>query len=143
MQQMLTALQPRLAPDEEPAVRDNAVGALARLVLAFRGTLPLSQIVPALVGSLPLTADAGENIPACRCLMALAQDADSRGHLGPHLPQVLAVMVRLLTPEGSEKLGATPELQAELRAFIQWLLGVAPELGAHLPQELGGTLPAQ
>ena len=138
MQAMLTALQPRLDGNEDPAVRDNAVGALARLVLAFGGSLPLAQIVPAIVTSLPLQADCGENIPSCRCLMALAQDENARGHLGPHMPQVLSVMATLANRENTDKL-ATAELQSEIMSFLEWLLSVAPEQKQYLPPELGGS----
>ena len=134
MQQMLTALQPRLDPSEDPSVRDNAIGALGRLVMAFGSALPLPQILPAIIGSLPLKADGGENIPACRCLMTLAQDAQARHLLGPHMPAILGAIATLLRPESLEKL-TTPELQVELAAFVQWLLQAAPEMAAHLPPE--------
>ena len=34
-------------------------------------------------------------------------------------------------------------LQGEMRAFLQWLLTAAPEVGVHLPPELGGSLGGQ
>ena len=142
MQQLLTALQPRLAADEDPAVRDNAIGALARLVLAFGNSLPLAQIIPAICSHLPLEADPGENIPASRCLMAVAQDAHSRPHLGPHLPKALSVFAKMIHPDSLDKY-ATAEVQTELKTFIQWLLSVAPEVAVHLPPELGGSKPAE
>ena len=118
MQAMLTALQPRLDGNEDPAVRDNAVG---RSQGWFRPILTLAQIVPAIVTSLPLQADCGENIPSCRCLMALAQDENARGHLGPHMPQVLSVMATLANRENTDKLATA----AAVRDYE--LLGVAAE----------------
>ena len=57
MQEILSTLQPRLAPDEDKSVRDNAVGALSRLVDAFTTRLPLGDILPGIVSSLPLTGE--------------------------------------------------------------------------------------
>ena len=143
MQDLLSALQPRLAPTEEDqSVRDNAVGALARLVLAFGATLPLASIVPAIMTHLPLRADPGENLPSVRCLMRAAQDEAARVHLAPHMQQLLKVLGELMTPaalveksNGPPPL-ATEELQNEIKEFLAWLIGVAPEMRASLPPEL-------
>ena len=113
-------------------MRDNAVGALGRLVLAFGATLPLGTIVPAIMSHLPLRADPGENTSAVRCLMRAAQDEGARAHLAPHLPQLLVVLGQLLATDASapKKPGepplCSPELQVEIREFLGWLLGVAP-----------------
>jgi hypothetical protein len=146
MQEILSALQPRLEASEEPSVRDNAVGALGRLVLAFGATLPLGTIVPAIMSHLPLRADPGENTSAVRCLMRAAQDEGARAHLTPHLPQLLVVLGQLLATDASapKKPGepplCSPELQVEIREFLGWLLGVAPELAQNLPPELAAAM---
>jgi hypothetical protein len=137
MQTLLTALQPRLA-DEEASVCDNGVASLARLVLAFGATLPLASILPAIVTRLPLRADSGENRTCCRALMRIAQDDAARAHLAPHVPQMLAAFSEMLMSEG-ERL-ATEELKGELRAFLIWIVGVAPELRASLPAALQQAL---
>ena len=137
MQTLLTALQPRLA-DEEASVCDNGVASLARLVLAFGATLPLSSMLPAIVNRLPLRADSGENRTCCRALMRVAQDDAARAHLAPLVPQVLAAFSEMLMSEG-ERL-ATEELKGELRAFLIWIVGVAPELRASLPAALQQAL---
>ena len=148
MQQILSAIQPRLDPSEEPSVRDNAVGALGRLVLAFGATLPLGSIVPAIISHLPLRADSGENLSAVRCLMRAAQDEAGRAHLAPHLPKLLGVMGTLLSAEGTapKKPGEPPlcpaELQPEIREFLSWLLSVAPETAQSLPPELMAVMQA-
>ena len=137
MQTILTALQPRLADTEDESVHDNAVSSLSRLVLAFGSALPLASLLPAIVGRLPLRADSGENLACCRAIMAVAQDEAARPGLAPHIPQVLGAFAELLT--SGDKL-ATPELQAEVRQFLSWLLGIAPDLRAHLPAELQQAL---
>lgn len=65
-QEILNVLQQRLEEGEDPAVRDNAVGALARLTSALGGKLPLDKIVPVIISSLPLQEDEGENVAAVR-----------------------------------------------------------------------------
>ena len=119
-------------------MRDNAVAALSRLVIAFGATLPLPSILPAIVGHLPLRADSGENLSCARALMRVAQDDSARAHLAPHVPQVLAAFSEMLLTPG-DKL-ATDELKAELRSFLTWLLGIAPDLRASLPVELQQAL---
>ncbi len=135
MQQILTALQPRLAADEEGSVRDNAIGALARLAMAFGASLPLPTIVPAIVAALPLREDPTENVPVMRCLMRLAHDEATRAHVTPHLAAVLGAIGQLLAKD--TKL-ATEELQAEMRAFVSWMVGsgLPPELQAAIPAGL-------
>ena len=137
LQTILTALQPRLADAEDPSVRDNAVGALSRLVLAFGATLPLDAIVGGIVSRLPLKADHGENGPAARALIKLAQADGTRPHLAPHLGGVLAAFGRLLTSDA--KL-STDALKAELRAFLKWLAGVAPDVCRSLPADVQAQL---
>ena len=134
MQAILTALQPRLAADEEHPVRDNAVGALGRLALAHGGALPLEGIVPAMLAQLPLTADCGENAPALRALMQLTHAEPTRAVMAPHVPALLSALGRglALSPAGEGKgekgevdlLGA--ELRAEVSLFLQWLASQVP-----------------
>jgi hypothetical protein len=133
MQRILTALQPRMAHDEEGSIRDNAVGALARLVLGAGSALPLPSIVPAIVTSMPLKDDAGENVPAARALMHLAKDDSTRSVLAPHLAIIVGTLSRLATMH-AKKLGSDA-LTAELRPFLEWLLTAAPELRQHVPPE--------
>ena len=125
-QEILSALQPRLAPDEDGSVRDNAIGALSRLVSAFGAKLPLDQILPAIVGALPLQADVGENAPAIRCLMALTRDEATRGLLGSYMSQLLIILGKLLLSALEEPLQSTGVLD-EMRAFVGWLHSLAPE----------------
>jgi len=133
MQQLLTNLQPRLQPDEEGSIRDNAVGALSRLVLTYGSALPLAAIVAGIVQQLPLTVDSGENLSAARAMFKLVQDEAARPHVTPHLAQLLTAFSRLLT---TDKKHATDELRGELLAFLRWLAGVAPETQAMLPPEV-------
>jgi hypothetical protein len=60
---LLQALHPLFRPEEEPGARDNAAGAVGRMLLALGGALPVEQIVPVLVGALPLQVRARPSSP--------------------------------------------------------------------------------
>ena len=99
MQSILSALQPRLDEAEEEAVRDNAVGALARLAMAHTSSLPLEQILPAITSRFPLKADAGENTPVLRCLMQASVNPACQALMGPLIPTLLSACGQaLVTP---------------------------------------------
>jgi hypothetical protein len=50
---LLHGLHPLFGEEEEPGARDNAAGAVSRLLLAYGGALPLEQILPVLLKVLP------------------------------------------------------------------------------------------
>ena len=137
MQTILNALQPRLAASEDDSVRDNAVSALSRLVLAFESKLPVATILPAIVNRLPLRADTGENTACARAVMQIAQNEATRAHLVPHMSHMLSSFSELLV--GDEKL-ATSQLRTEIRSFLRWMLVVAPDLKASLCPEVQSQL---
>ena len=129
MQAILTALQPRLAADEEESVRDNAVGALARLATGFGASLPLDVILPAIMTHLPLRGDPGENVPAIRCLMKLSADEGTRAAAGQHMGALLSIFGRTFADpklglDGSDELA---DLRVEMCTFLGWLRGLAAE----------------
>jgi hypothetical protein len=136
MQQILLALQLRLAAEEEAAVRDNAVGALSRIALAFRNALPLGAILPAIADRLPLLADEGENAPALRCLIRLFHAETTRPSAAPHLPRLLGTIGHLLAG-GKAVEGASnsqnrrcpldAEVEVEARVFLQWAVAQSAE----------------
>ena len=125
VQSILSAIQPLLRDDEEPMVRDNAIGALSRLVLGFGAALPLANIMPAILAGLPLTADAAENVPAFRCLMRATHDEQSRALMAPHVPRILAVFGTSLSADGDDAPDAA--LRAEIAQFVGWLHAQAPD----------------
>eukprot|EP00897_Mesotaenium_endlicherianum_P001169 jgi/Mesen1/11052/ME000099S10502 len=84
---LLVALHPLFGEDEEDAVRDNGVGAVARMISAQPLVVPLEQVLPVMVRALPLREDHEEAAPVYGALCSLI----SASH-----PQVLPVMVRAL-----------------------------------------------
>ncbi len=49
------ALHPLFQAGEEAGVRDNAAGAVGRLLAAFGGAVPLEAVAPVLLTALPLS----------------------------------------------------------------------------------------
>ena len=45
------ALEPLFEGNQEPDTRDNAAGAVGRIISALGGSLPLPQVVPVLLGA--------------------------------------------------------------------------------------------
>ncbi len=60
------ALHPLFRAAEDAGVRDNAAGAVGRLLGVFRGAAPLEAVAPVLLGALPLT-EVRTLIPWARC----------------------------------------------------------------------------
>lgn len=52
--QVLAALHTLFSADEAAGARDNAVGAVGRIMLAVPQALPLGQVLPVYLGGLPL-----------------------------------------------------------------------------------------
>jgi hypothetical protein len=52
--QVLAALHTLFRADEAAGARDNAVGAVGRIMLAVPQALPLGQVLPVYLGGLPL-----------------------------------------------------------------------------------------
>lgn len=130
MQDILDALQPRLAADEDESVRDNAIGALARLVISLGPQLPLGQIVPVIVEALPLMADVGENAPAVMHFrdssLCPTPPASPSANLSHHRP--LSTRTGLTTPRSSEQVRCLMKLSCEE--------ATRPFVGGHMPKLL-------
>ena len=75
-------------------------------------------------------------MPVVRSLITLAHDGTTRAHLGPHLPAFLVALGAIMRSMHSGKPLATEGLITEARAFVQWLLSVAPEMRPHLTEEM-------
>ncbi|KAK9824669.1 hypothetical protein WJX72_012191 [[Myrmecia] bisecta] len=87
--QLLQALHPLFSEDADPGVRDNAAGAVGRLIIALGAQLPLEQILPVLLGALPLTADADEADAVYGALCTLTTTAELAHRLVPFLPATM------------------------------------------------------
>ncbi|TFK52121.1 ARM repeat-containing protein [Heliocybe sulcata] len=119
--QILAQLRPLfvVAPDA-PApkfnARDNACGAVARMIVKNTAALPLDQVLPVLFGALPLQNDPLENRPVFRCIFHLFRTNPQA--LLPHLDHLLTVFAYVLDPSKQE------QVQEETRGELIQLIGL-------------------
>ncbi|KAH8997891.1 ARM repeat-containing protein [Lactarius hatsudake] len=125
---LLGALQPLFnLPADAPAprlnARDNACGAVARLILRNAGAVPLTQVLPVLIGALPLQNDLLENRPVFRAVLFLFQAQPDV--LSPYLDALLRVFGHVLDPNRPDQVG--DEVRAGLIRLIGALNAQSPE----------------
>jgi hypothetical protein len=79
------------ASDANACSRDNAVGAVCKMMLAAPATFPFAQVLPIVLGSLPLKSDMLENEGVYDCLIKLTQmnQPDLAGPLKMELMRVV------------------------------------------------------
>lgn len=106
--QLLGALQPLFAvpPGSTPArfnARDNAAGAVARLIVRNTAAVPLEQVLPLWLSALPLKNDYLENRPVFRAIFHLF--TNNSAVLLPHLDTLLGVFAVVLDPSQPDQVG--------------------------------------
>ncbi|KAI0060253.1 ARM repeat-containing protein [Artomyces pyxidatus] len=116
---LLGALRPlfEVAPDAATArfnARDNAAGAVARLILRNTAAVPLDQVLPVLFGALPLKNDFLENRPVFRAIVHLFGTTPQT--LLPYIDLLLQVFAHVLDPNAADQVG--DEVRAELIQLI-------------------------
>lgn len=119
---LLAALRPLfdVAPDAHRSrlnAKDNAAGAVARLIYRNYTAVPLDQVLPVFVAALPLKTDYVENRPVFRALFHLFRTAPQT--LGPHVDALLPVFRHILDPNGPDQIG--DEGRAELIQLVTFL----------------------
>jgi importin-4 len=119
---LLGALRPMfdVAPDASAAklnARDNAAGAVSRLIIKNVSAVPLDQVLPVIMASLPLRNDFLENRPVFRAIFHLFKVQPTV--LAPHIDHLLSVFSHVLDPSGPDQLG--DEVRAELLQLIAML----------------------
>ncbi|KAF8266131.1 ARM repeat-containing protein [Lactarius quietus] len=125
---LLGALQPLFdLPTDAPAprlnARDNACGTVARLILRNAAAVPLAQVLPVLIGALPLQNDMLENRPVFRAVLFLFQTQPDV--LSPYLDALLRIFGHVLDPSKPDQVG--DEVRAGLIGLIAALNAQSPE----------------
>ncbi|KAF7588713.1 hypothetical protein BBP40_005314 [Aspergillus hancockii] len=106
-------------------LQDNATGCLSRMILKSRESVPIKDVLPALVKLLPLKNDFEENDPLFRmiCQLYKAEDPTIR----ELTPQFLPIFQSVLCGDEDQ---LEDERRAELTELVKWLNqmqpGVAP-----------------
>lgn len=138
-QTILEALFVILSQNQPPRVVDNICGAVSRMVMANRNSLPLEKVFPGLLQCLPLKEDFEENHPVYSCIMELF--SDQHPLIRQYLAQLLAVFSQVL-PSGSLQDG----IRSGLVSIIQKIHQQSPQrfqnILAEMPQEHAQVLMA-
>jgi len=124
---LLGALRPLfdVTPDCSAAqfnAKDNAAGAVARLIVRNTAAVPLEQVLPIFFNVLPLKNDYLENRPVFRAIFHLFRN--SGASLLPHLDTLLRIFATVLDPSGPDQVG--DEIRAELIALLRLLNAEQP-----------------
>lgn len=119
---LLAALRPLfiVTPDSPPAklnARDNAAGAVARLIVRNTAAIPLDQVLPVFIETLPLKNDFLENRPVFRALFHLFRTNAQVLH--PFMDRLLQVFGHVLGSTGEDQIG--DETRVELVQLIRAL----------------------
>jgi hypothetical protein len=69
---ILGKLEPMLQI-EGSRIKDNAAGCVSRMIMAHPDRVPINDVLPALVGLLPLKEDYEENAPVYECIFKLCK----------------------------------------------------------------------
>ncbi|EPQ56762.1 ARM repeat-containing protein [Gloeophyllum trabeum ATCC 11539] len=103
------------APGPRFNARDNAAGAVARMIVKNTGALPLDQVLPIFIEALPLKNDTLENRPVFRAILHLFKTNPQVLH--PYMDKLLAVFAYVLDPSRTE------QVQEDTRAELIQLVG--------------------
>ncbi|KAL4258626.1 Armadillo-like helical [Pleurotus pulmonarius] len=127
---ILSSLRPLfvIQPDS-PSVRfnarDNAAGAVSRMIVRNTAAVPLDQVLPVFIDSLPLQHDYLENQPVFRGIFHLF-NTNSQVLL-PFMDKLLQVFAHVLDPSGPDQVGD------DIRADLIKLLGA---LNSEMPAQV-------
>jgi importin-4 len=125
---LLSALRPlfNVPTDGSPArfnARDNAAGAVSRIIVKGDKVLPLDQVLPVLFSALPLKNDLLENRPVFRAIFHLFRTNASA--VEPYVDGLLQVFPLILDPNASDQIG--DDTRGELIRLIQVINVEKPE----------------
>ncbi|KAF7309755.1 Importin N-terminal domain-containing protein [Mycena indigotica] len=137
---LLGALRPLFnvtadSPSNALNAKDNAAGAVSRMIVRNVSAVPLDQVLPVLVGGLPLRNDPLENRPVFRALFYLFRTNGAALH--PFISNLLPVFAHVLDPSAPDQVG--DEIRAELIQLIGALNAEDP--GAVQAAGLGVFVP--
>ena len=106
---------PTTSPSARLSAKDNAAGAVGRMIVKNTGALPLDQVLPVFIGALPLRNDLLENRPVFRAIFHLFQTNGAA--LVPYIDALLQVFAHVLDPSVDEQV--TDETRQELIRLVQ------------------------
>ncbi|KAI9636830.1 putative importin beta-4 subunit [Dioszegia hungarica] len=126
---LLTALQPFFTVPDHSApplynARDNAAGAISRMISNNPTSMPLEQVLPVIVSVLPLRYDTLENRPVYSAIFTIFRIRPEL--LAPHMDNLLAAFAHVLLDPAHED-ETTDETKAEMKALVEHLKSQIPD----------------
>ena len=126
---ILAALQSlfMVKPNDKDSLRarDNACGAVARLILKNPNAVPLEQVLPPVLAALPLTQDNEPYTNLVECFFSLLSSGNPT--LIAHIDQLLSIFGQVLATQTSAKTEAARPLAAVTHAKLLDLLRALPQ----------------
>lgn len=124
---ILQKLEPMLQI-KDARIKDNAAGCLCRMIMAHPDKVPLPDVLPALVGLLPLKDDFEENAPVYKCLFQLYEQNEPT--IQSLTPSLVPVFQAVLSPPEDQLDDETREI---VRRTVAALYGAKPDFfSTHL-----------
>ncbi|KAF9525156.1 armadillo-type protein [Crepidotus variabilis] len=115
---------PEGAPSARLNAKDNATGAVARILEKYTTTIPLDQVLPIFVGALPLKNDPLENRPVFRAIFHLFKTNGQA--LFAYLDQLLPAFAYVLDPSQQKDQLGDDEVRSSLINLIGLINQEAP-----------------
>ncbi|KAL2477536.1 ARM repeat superfamily protein [Forsythia ovata] len=126
----LRGLYPLFGESEpDNAVRDNAAGAVARMIMVHPEAIPLNQVIPVFLKVLPLKEDKEESIAVYSCICNLVLSSNSQ--ILSNVPQLVDIFAQVAASPVE-----TPEVKTQIGRAFSHLISVY----GHQMQPLLGSL---
>ncbi|CAL4921877.1 unnamed protein product [Urochloa decumbens] len=103
--------------ESDDAVRDNAAGAIARMIMAQPQSIPLNQVLPVFIKALPLKEDHEESMPVYSCICSLL--LSSHPQILPLVPDVIHVFAQVVVSPDE-----TDEIKTNIGKAVSHLISV-------------------
>ncbi|KAI3770353.1 hypothetical protein L6452_01481 [Arctium lappa] len=134
---VLRGLYPLLGESElDHAVRDNAAGAVAKMIMSHQDSAQLDQVLPALLNVLPLKEDHEDSIPVYSCICSLVLSSNSQCILfkNAEVGHIANTYLWFLLPTAQQILKLVPDL---VRIFAQ--VAISPLETQEVKLQIGGA----
>ncbi|KAL6964378.1 hypothetical protein U1Q18_035433 [Sarracenia purpurea var. burkii] len=130
---ILRALYPLFGESEpDDAVRDNAAGAVARMIMVHPESIPLNQVLPVFLKALPLKEDHEESMAVYSCVCNLVLSSN---------PQILSLVPELVNLFAQVAVSPveTSEVKAHIGRAFSHLISIYGHQMQHILSNLSPT----
>lgn len=120
--QIMTKLEP-LLHIQGSRLQDNAAGCICRLIMAHPDNVPLADVLPVMVGLLPLKEDYEENKPVYECIAKLYEAGNTT--IQELTPRLIPVFEQVLGPPEEQ---LEPQAREGLKILVRMLFNAKADL---------------